>query len=209
MFYLSRYSNAYIKLAQEIRTAFPSATDIAPGPALKNCHYLRACIDEAMRLSPSIGSCLFREVEAGGQVVDGHYIPAGCEVGTAIYSIHHHADYYQQPEAFIPERWHIKEGYTTAEQVEMAQAAFNPFSLGPRGCIGKQLAYAELTYIVAKIIYSFDFRVAEGEQGQVGAGDRCWRGQVGRTNPMEYQLYDHVTSSKEGPVVQFRAIDEN
>ncbi len=205
MFYLSRYPHAYTKLAQEIRTAFPSTNAVAPGPTLKNCRYLRACIDEAMRLSPSIGSCLFREVETGGQMVDGHHIPSGCEVGTAIYSIHHHGDYYRQPESFIPERWLVEEGYATAAQVEMAQLAFNPFSLGPRGCIGKQLAYAELTYTVAKVIASFDFRVAEGERGQVGAGDRCWKNQVGRTNPLEYQLFDHVTSTKYGPVLQFRA----
>lgn len=203
MFYLSRYPHAYTKLAQEIRSAFPDDESIMPGKQLKDCRYLRACIDEAMRLSPSIGSCLFREVEKGGQLVDGHLIPEGCEVGTAIYSIHHHAEYYPQPESFIPERWLAEEGYSTSAQIEVAHAAFNPFSIGPRGCIGKPLAYAELTYTMAKMLYSFDFRVAEGKKGQIGAGDRCWKDQVGRTNPLEYQLYDHVTSAKYGPVLQF------
>lgn len=49
-FYLSRETNAeaYRKLADEIRTTFPSAEDIHSGPKLSGCHYLRACIDEAM-----------------------------------------------------------------------------------------------------------------------------------------------------------------
>lgn len=49
-FYLSREVNAeaYRKLADEIRTTFSSADEIRSGPKLSGCHYLRACIDEAM-----------------------------------------------------------------------------------------------------------------------------------------------------------------
>lgn len=49
-FYISRKSNAeaYKKLAEEIRSSFSSAAEIQSGPKLASCHYLRACIDEAM-----------------------------------------------------------------------------------------------------------------------------------------------------------------
>lgn len=49
-FYLSRKINAeaYRKLASEIRTTFSSADEIHSGLKLSGCHYLRACIDEAM-----------------------------------------------------------------------------------------------------------------------------------------------------------------
>lgn len=49
-FYLSREANAeaYRKLADEIRTTFSSVDEIHSGPKLSGCHYLRACIDEAM-----------------------------------------------------------------------------------------------------------------------------------------------------------------
>lgn len=49
-FYLSRETNieAYKKLASEVRTTFSSADEIHSGPKLSGCHYLRACIDEAM-----------------------------------------------------------------------------------------------------------------------------------------------------------------
>lgn len=49
-FYLSREVNAeaYRKLADEIRTTFSNAEEIHSGPKLSSCHYLRACIDEAM-----------------------------------------------------------------------------------------------------------------------------------------------------------------
>lgn len=55
-FYLSREVNSesYRKLANEIRTTFPSAEDIHSGPRLSGCHYLRACIDEAMLVTPML-----------------------------------------------------------------------------------------------------------------------------------------------------------
>lgn len=49
-FYISRKTNseAYNKLSDEIRNEFSSAAEIQSGPKLTGCHYLRACIDEAM-----------------------------------------------------------------------------------------------------------------------------------------------------------------
>ena len=35
--------------------------------------------------------------------------------------------------------------------------AFRPFSLGPRGCIGKDLSYLEMRLMLARMIWNFDF----------------------------------------------------
>lgn len=55
-FYLSRNPEAYGKLADEIRTTFSSHSEIHGGPKLAGCRYLRACIEEALRMSPSVSS---------------------------------------------------------------------------------------------------------------------------------------------------------
>ncbi|KAI3317155.1 hypothetical protein HD806DRAFT_395530 [Xylariaceae sp. AK1471] len=34
--------------------------------------------------------------------------------------------------------------------------AMQPFSVGPRNCIGKNLAYAERRLIVTQVLYNFD-----------------------------------------------------
>jgi cytochrome P450 len=168
------------------------------GTSLTSCTYLRACIDETMRISPSVGSALWREVDTSGAEIDGLYVPAGCNVGTGIYSIHHHPDYYPEPFKFKPERWLVKEKGTTREDVEVAQSAFNPFSTGPRGCIGRGLALAEMQLLMATLVWTFDFRsVGKVGEGRVGA-------ELGREKPWEFQLRDHVTSAKEGPIIQFR-----
>lgn len=133
-YYLSGSSGWYQRVAEEIRTTFSSVDEIRLGPKLNSCVTLRACIDEAMRLSPPGGSSLWREVEKGGALIGGDFIPKGCEVGVGVYAIHHHPDYWEEPFSFKPERW-LKEA---ARQTD-AKQAYAPFNIGPRSCVGKPL----------------------------------------------------------------------
>lgn len=234
LFYLVRNSAALARATSEVRRAFASAdtdtdTDnkeeaIRQGAALNSCTYLRACIDEAMRLSPSVGGVPPREVLPGGLVVDGEHVPAGVVVGVPHYTVHHHPGYYPRPFAFIPERWIVGEekeggsgyGYgdekgntnnnnvVTETDVALAQSAFCPFSIGPRGCIGKGLAYAEMMTALARTLYLYDLRKAvvagcpdPAEGGRPGA-------EWGRHRVDEFQLVDQFTSLKDGPMVEFR-----
>jgi cytochrome P450 len=197
-FYLSHYPDTYAKARDEVRRAFSSADEISLGAKLNSCTYLRMCIDESMRITPPIGASLFREAGPGGVTVDGHHFPAGIDVGTSIYSIHHNADYFPRPHRFMPERWaagaeHVPGG---------ASAALNPFSLGPRGCIGKSLAIVEIMLTMAAVIWHYDFKLVDGPGARAGEGksDDVW----GRRNPDEFQLYHGgITSVKDGPVLQF------
>ena len=65
-FYLVHNQQALDKLKQEVRGAFGDVEQIRMGATLPSLHYLRACIDEAMRLSPPVGGLLPRQVLAGG-----------------------------------------------------------------------------------------------------------------------------------------------
>ncbi|KAE8440420.1 hypothetical protein EG329_008008 [Mollisiaceae sp. DMI_Dod_QoI] len=104
-FYLARSLEAYRKVCDEVRTAFSSVQNILPSLTLSGCHYLRACLDKAMRMNPVNGGALWREVLHGGAIIDGHSVLAGVDVGVGIYSIHHQLDYYPDPYVFRPERW--------------------------------------------------------------------------------------------------------
>lgn len=44
-------------------------------------------------------------------------------------------------------------------------AAFAPFSLGPFGCIGKNLALMELRTLTARLLLKFNLALAPGEDG--------------------------------------------
>lgn len=58
-----------------------------------------------MRLAPPAPGALWREVCAGGAIVDGRHIPAGYDVAVCQYAICHNADYFPDPYRFNPERF--------------------------------------------------------------------------------------------------------
>lgn len=68
-------------------------------------------------------------------------------------------DLWPSPDSFIPERWLVKEG----DPLFPIKGAWRPFELGPRQCIGIELAMIEMKVIVALMLRSFDFKVAYGE----------------------------------------------
>ncbi|RYP12405.1 hypothetical protein DL767_011316 [Monosporascus sp. MG133] len=203
LFYLAHNPAARARATEEVRAKFTHYSDVCTGPALSSCQYLRACIDEAFRMSPSVGTCLYRELVSQDATIDGHAIPAGYDVGTGVYAIHHSPTYFTDPFVYRPERWIPGEGDTTHESVERGHSVLNPFSVGVRSCLGKAMAVMELQLAVAAVLASYDFELAQGKLGQVGAGQANLG--YGRHRSSEYQLYDHITSQKHGPWLVFKA----
>lgn len=201
-FYLAHNATALQKLTKEIRETFNDVEEIVTGPKLNGCAYLRACIDETMRMTPPVAGALPREVLLGGIDIDGHHIPAGVDVGVPHYAIHHNPNYYPRPFDYIPDRWLPDPAANPLHsKLADAHAAFCPFSIGPRGCIGKGLAYVELTVTIARVLYLYDLRLAPGTTLGEGSADL----EVGRTRATEYQIEDRFASMKDGPILQFRA----
>ncbi|KAI0201455.1 cytochrome P450 [Astrocystis sublimbata] len=200
-FYLAHYKNVYDELATEVRRTFESEASIRGGPKLASCRYLRACIEEALRLSPPVSGTLWRELYSdeatkGPLVVDGHVIPPGVQVGVSLYALHHNEEYFDDPFAFRPERWLTE----NRDDLNRMASAFNPFSMGARGCAGKAMAYLEASLVMAKTIWRFDFMLAPGKLGQAGVASESSRG---TEVPVEFQLYDTFGSRHDGPNIIF------
>ena len=137
-YYLSGSVRCYRRVAEEVRSTFMSVDEIRLGQKLNSCVFLRACIDEAMRLTPPGGSSLWREVERGGSIIGDHFIPEGCEVGVGVYAIHHNPDYWADPFTYKPERWlRVANGSNRSTD---AKQTYVPFNIGSRSCVGKPLA---------------------------------------------------------------------
>lgn len=212
VFYLLHNPPTLAALISEVRNTFSSTEDIHSGPSLNSCTYLRACIDETLRLSPPVPSHLPREILPGGLTVEGHFLQEGTVVGTSPWVIHHNAEYFPEPFSFQPDRWIPTS--TNASAIMTARAAFCPFSLGARGCVGKSVAYLEVSLALAHLLWRYD--IALGETGPSGGGSKVapvgWRGTtpVGEALPQErnredeYQLFDHFTADRDGPMVRFR-----
>ena len=182
LFYLLHHPPVLARLQADISTTFCSLEAIRSGPLLLRSHYLRACITESLRLSPPVGGLMAREVLPGGIKIDAHVFPKGTEIGTPHYALHHDAAYYPAPFLYQPERW-------LAGDVTTAQSAFCAFSLGPRGCVGKAMAYQEVMTVLARVLWLYEIRSGGGSAGERG----------------EYQLFDTFSSRSVGPLMQFRA----
>ncbi|KAK0634894.1 cytochrome P450 [Bombardia bombarda] len=201
-FYLARNRACYETLAAEIRSSFASASDIKTGPQLAGCAYLRACIHEAMRMSPPIATTLWREQDPTDDqplVIDGHAVPKGTLFGVNPYALHHNKEYFPEPFAFRPERWLSSEG---GGKTARTHDAFAAFSVGPRACAGKAMAYLESSLVLAKTLWLFDFEAAPGKLAEVGGGRVG--GTDGRDRPDEFQIMDIFTSRTDGPYLVFR-----
>jgi cytochrome P450 len=203
-FYLSRYPKCYEKLVAEIRSTFDNGSDIKKGAKLAGCHYLRACINESLRMSPPLSGTLWREQTSTTDnneplYIEGQYIPPGTHFGVNMYSLHHNEDYFPDPFAFHPDRW-IDPNVPTVQK-KLMHDAFSPFSIGPRSCPGKSMAYLEASLVLARTVWYFDFDRASGELGDVGGGKK---GKQWRERPDEYQIYDTFNAAHEGPYLVFR-----
>ena len=200
-YYLSRNAEVHAKACVEIRAAFSSADEIRAGRNLTSCVYLRACIDESLRMSPPVGGALWREVCNGDLHINGHRIPQGYDVGVGIYAIHHNPKYYPSPYSYVPERWIVSEN-TTRESVDLARSAFSAFSIGPVGCVGKNLAYMELILVMARVIWALDIKNVDEVKAE--APKRKHASRYNHHFQSEYRLRDRFTSWKDGSVLSFR-----
>ncbi|KAI3325683.1 averantin oxidoreductase [Xylariaceae sp. AK1471] len=152
---LLKHPRVLEKLTSEIRTKFSNTDDMSVA-SLNDCKYLLACIEEALRVYPPSPQPHHRIIPPGGAVVNGDVLPGGTSVSIPIYAIANSHLNWTQPEAFIPERWTGEDARFASDKRE----ALQPFSYGPRNCIGRNLAYAELKLVIARLVWHFDLENA-------------------------------------------------
>lgn len=195
---LSRWPGSYRRAVREVRTVFKTPQSIGMNSLLTKCTYLRACLYEAMRVSPAPTTPLYREAGPGGVFICGVRIPEGYEVATTIYALHHNESYHPDSFTFDPDRW-----LRDKESVQETKAAWAPFSVGERNCVGMTLAINEVLIAIATILWHGDFRIADDPVlASIGAGSEKLG--VGRHREKEFQLYDTFGASTKGPYLQFK-----
>jgi averantin hydroxylase len=60
---------------------------------------------------------------------------------------------FHRPDEFLPQRWQGR-----GEFANDRQGASQPFSIGPRNCIGRELAYTEVRLILVHLLWHFNIR---------------------------------------------------
>jgi cytochrome P450 len=82
-FYLCRNLDVLANLQKELRSTFGTFDEIRAGQKRNNCTFLRAVIDETLRITPPVPSSIPREVQLGGITINNQYFPKGVILGTS------------------------------------------------------------------------------------------------------------------------------
>ncbi|KAF1913764.1 cytochrome P450 [Ampelomyces quisqualis] len=159
MYLLCLHPASLAKLVKEVRSAFPSSDDITMESAV-GLPYLNACIKEGMRMYPPVPIGLPHLTPPEGSTICGHYVPPGTTVAAPHWPMYYSDTIFRDPKSFVPERWTGDERYARDER-----AAFQPFSVGPRDCLGKNMAYHEMRLLLSKVIFHFDFELGPESDG--------------------------------------------
>ncbi|KAH0826593.1 cytochrome P450 [Lanmaoa asiatica] len=158
-YYLARYPYVQEKLQKELDEALGAADDpVTTFEQVKRLPYLEAVINEGLRVHSTSSIGLPRVAPEGGLTIDGVHFPQGAVLSVPTYTIHRDKKVWgDDVDVFRPERW-FERDYATL------QKTFNPFSLGPRACVGRNLASMELLIIIASILRRYHFVLAEPDK---------------------------------------------
>ncbi|KAI5369151.1 putative cytochrome P450 [Septoria linicola] len=154
-YHLLRNPEYLQKLTQEIRGSHSRSEDITM-ESLQPLKYLHAVLQEGLRMYPPVPSMLPRRVPKGGAIVCDEFLPKGTSIGVHHLSTYRSEDSFKDPYKFAPERWLGDEKYKDdhLDSLEL-------FSVGPRNCIGKNLAWHEMRLILATTLFNFDLKLCE------------------------------------------------
>ncbi|OIW33137.1 cytochrome P450 [Coniochaeta ligniaria NRRL 30616] len=152
-FYLLSNPHAYGKLVKEVRSTFATEEDITL-QRVNQLEYMLAVLNEGLRVYPPVPSGLTRITPKGGEFIEGYWMPEKTLVSVAQWAAHQSEQNFRQPQEFIPERW-LGDPRFASDMRDVV----NPFSMGPRNCIGKNLAYAEMRLILARVLWNFDLEI--------------------------------------------------
>lgn len=141
------------KLNEEIRSSFSSDEDMTM-ERLAALPYLAACIKEAFRLYPPVPLSLPRRVPQDGTTIAGNFIPPDTIVGIPQLAMYTSERNFKRASEFLPQRW-----LGDTEFDGDAKHCVQPFSVGSRDCLGKNMAYHEMRLIAAKVFYNFDIEL--------------------------------------------------
>jgi len=158
-YYLAGNSDVQKKLQEELDGALEDEDDSATSfEVVKNLPYLNAVINEALRVHSTSGIGLPRIVPGEGMTIQGHFFKEGTVLSVPSYTIHRDREVWgDDAEAYRPERWF--EG-----DQDTMQRVFNPFSYGPRACVGRNLATLELLIIISSIFRRYEIVLEQPEE---------------------------------------------
>ncbi|XP_012471918.1 labd-13Z-ene-9,15,16-triol synthase, chloroplastic [Gossypium raimondii] len=127
---------------------------------LPNLRYLNAVIKETFRLHPVL-PLLVPRCSARSLTVGGYTIPKGSRVFLNTWSIHRDLNIWDNPMEFQPERFLNEPGKLDFRGNDFR---YLPFGSGRRKCPGINLGEKMLSFILASLLHSFEWKLPQDEK---------------------------------------------
>ncbi|KAI9162762.1 isotrichodermin C-15 hydroxylase [Paramyrothecium foliicola] len=176
---LLSYPKQYHKAVQEVRRTFANIEDITL-MSVSKLDFMHACINESLRRYPPTAGSQPRFVPKGGAKIDNHFVPEGTVVSIYPYVASLCSENFTDSFEFHPERYLGDEKFSSDNF-----GASQPFSVGPRNCIGRTLTYAQSRLILARILFTFDMKLSKRSSN--------WMNQTNHVTWDKPPLYVHLT----------------
>lgn len=150
--FLSRGPEAYRRWKEEVSALggrMPTGEDSA------RLEYTRGVFKEALRLYPP--AFAFDRVVAEDVEIGGVLLPKRTGIIVSPYAMHRREALWPDPERFDPAR------FAAEAEAARPRAAYIPFGIGPRVCIGASFAQLEAELLLAQIAQRFELEAVDHE----------------------------------------------
>jgi len=154
------------KVQEEVRRVVGHKANVEESDVNK-MHYLKCVIKETLRVHPS-GPLMAPRVTRSGVKLKGYDIPTKTTVYINTWAMQRDPKFWKSPEEFIPERFENSEVDFKGQE----NFPFIPFGFGRRGCPGVSFAITSVEYMLASLLYWFDWKLPETSTQNIDMNER-------------------------------------
>ena len=171
--------------------AITTSTLCAKPQLLNQIPFTLAVIKETLRMHPPVAALRAGHPNFHLTSPTGQQFPTdGCLLWGDHQGVHHNPAHWPRPYDFLPDRWLVPEG----DPLYPSKAAWRPFELGPRSCIGRELALAEMKIMLVLTVREFviedmyaESDARKGVRGNLSFnGERAYMVRRGGGHPSDY-----------------------
>lgn len=183
LFLLAQHPEVILELHSELEQVL---SGVAPdGDSLAQLETTERILKESMRVLPA--SSYSQRINIEPVDLNGIHLRAGTPVIFSQFMTHHLPRLYQDPDHFLPSRWHT---------ITPSAYAFLPFGAGPRMCIGAPLAMMILKTVLPMILQRFRLSVVPDQE----INSRVISTMLGPTTPVLMQIHEQDQRHQAFPV---------
>ncbi|MBA0725614.1 hypothetical protein Golax_022183 [Gossypium laxum] len=153
---LLKHPNAMKKVQEEVKSVVGNKSKVDMEDISK-MEYLKCVIKETLRLHPVAPLLAPRRTSASVKLGDYH-IPSDTTVLINAWAIQRDPKWWEKPEEFIPERFENSSIDFKGQDFQLI-----PFGFGRKGCPGMPFGVASVEYVMANLLYWFDWKLPAGQ----------------------------------------------